>query len=313
MDDIDKTQIRRLDGGLLLIFRELLACRRVSETAQRLGLSQSAVSHALARLRDVFGDPLFLRRAHGLEPTRRALELGPRVEALIELFGAVVSRGAAFDPARSRRRFGIACPNAVASLIGDRLVERFRLEAPSAAFATRPVILDRALAAVRRGELDLALGVFDEIPTGLEAEVLYEDQYCVLARRDHPTVQGSVDLPRYATVGHVFVGNPDGALSDEGPFDRKRLDATYGRMPPPDVVRTHAYVSEWETAMLIAAGSDALVECPRRLAARYADRLGLQMIDPPQAPFRFTIQAVRRSGADPAVAWLIAQVGQCLD
>src|SRR5579871_2525803 len=98
MDEFDQLQIRKLDGGLLLIFRELLARRRARAVADQLALSPSAISHALVRLRDIFGDPLFIRRSHGLEPTQRALELGPRIEALIELIGQAVSSDAGFDP-----------------------------------------------------------------------------------------------------------------------------------------------------------------------------------------------------------------------
>jgi DNA-binding transcriptional LysR family regulator len=72
MSDFDLNQIRRLDGGLLLVFRELLRTRRAGAVAERLGLSPSAISHALNRLRDLFDDPLFIRRPHGFEPTRRA-------------------------------------------------------------------------------------------------------------------------------------------------------------------------------------------------------------------------------------------------
>src|SRR5882724_6567025 len=105
MSDIDLNDIRRLDGNLLLVFRELSRTRRTTEAARRLGITQSTVSHALARLRDLFADPLFVRRSHGLEPTRRALELAPRVDALIDMAGAVIGREGRFDPARSERRF----------------------------------------------------------------------------------------------------------------------------------------------------------------------------------------------------------------
>src|SRR5690348_16420879 len=99
MTDFDTLQIRKIDGGLLLIFRELLLRRRASSVAGQLGLSPSAISHALTRLRDVFGDPLFIRRSHGLEPTQRAIELGPKVEQLIQLIGTTVGGDAGFDPA----------------------------------------------------------------------------------------------------------------------------------------------------------------------------------------------------------------------
>ncbi len=312
MNEFDQVQIRKLDGGLLLIFRELLLRRRASDVAQHLGLSPSAISHALTRLRDIFGQPLFIRRSHGLEPTQKALELGPRIEALLTLMGETLSPDTGFDPARSRRRFGLACSEEIASLIGVGLVNTFATAAPRASFAVRWAILDRALRAVRRGEVDLALGVFRQIPAGLIATPLYEDDYCVIARQGHPTIRGSVDLLTYGRTGHVFVGNPDGALGEDAAIDREAMDATYGALPPPGLVKTYGYVTLWETAMLIVSSSDALADCPRRLAERYADRLGLQVIDPPFKPFRFTVQAVRATGGDQGVDWLAERIAEAV-
>ena len=281
MNEFDSVQIRKLDGGLLLIFRELMARRRASEVAQHLGLSPSAISHALGRLRDLFGEPLFIRRSHGLEPTQRAMELAPRIERLLGQIDEMVASESGFDPAASRRRFRIACPEDIASLIAQPLIAAFRREAPSATFSTRWAILDRALRAVHRGEADVALGVFLAIPTGLLGQALLEDDHCVIARQGHPDVQGALDGATYARVGHLFVGNPDGALADDPPIDRPTMDATYGKLPVAPRIRTHGYVAQWETAMLAVSGSDVLAECPRSLARRYADRLGLQVLDPP--------------------------------
>jgi DNA-binding transcriptional LysR family regulator len=310
MSEFDQLQIRKLDGGLLLIFRELLARRRASAVANQLGLSPSAVSHALARLRDVFGDPLFIRRSHGLEPTQRAIELGPRIEALIEAIGQTVSGDAAFDPGISRRRFRIAVADPIGTLIGPALVNSFRNEAPLATFSMRPGFLEQALRAVRRGEVDVALGLFNQIPSAFAATRLYADEYCVIAREGHPLVEGGrVDAHTYATVGHVFVGWPDGVFSDQIPVDREAMQATYGITPGPDVIRTHAYVALWETAMLMVAASDAMADCPRRLAVRYAARFGVQVLDPPYQPYPMTVQAVRRAGVpDAGLDWLITKL-----
>src|SRR5271167_3841359 len=132
MNEFDSVQIRKLDGGLLLIFRELMARRRASDVAQHLGLSPSAISHALGRLRDLFGEPLFIRRSHGLEPTQKALELAPRIERLLGQIDDMVSSDRSFDPAQSRRRFRIVCPDYIAPLIAPPLIEAFRREAPRA-------------------------------------------------------------------------------------------------------------------------------------------------------------------------------------
>lgn len=314
MDEFDQLQIRRVDGGLLLVFRELLLRRRATDAANRLGLSPSAISHALTRLRDLFGDPLFIRRSHGLEPTQRALDLGPQIEAVIAALDRAVAGEPAFNPARSSRRFRVACPAGVAALVGDRLVETLRAGAPRASVSMRWLILERALQAVRRGEIDLAIGVFDRVPRGLAGVPLYADEYCVIARKDHPEVQGRVGLKAYLRVGHVFVGTPDGALADETPLDREAVDATYGALPRAGIVSTQAYVTEWETAMLIVSGSDVLADCPRRLAEKFAPRLGLQVLDPPSPPFRFDVQAVRRADReDPGLDWLLARFREALE
>jgi DNA-binding transcriptional LysR family regulator len=118
---------------LLLVFRELSRTRRTTEAARRLGVTQSTVSHALARLRDLFADPLFVRRPHGLEPTQRALELAPRIDSLIDMAGAVMTR-VGFDPAYSERRFRLAAAEFVTALVGGRLVQTFRREAGACVF-----------------------------------------------------------------------------------------------------------------------------------------------------------------------------------
>ncbi len=313
MAEFDALQIRRLDGGLLLIFRELLLRRRASDVAGQLGLSPSAISHALTRLRDIFGAPLFIRRSHGLEPTQRAIELGPRIEALIAAMGEAISGDKGFDPSASQRRFRIVCPDHIATLLASPLVETFRREAPGATFSTRPAFLDRALRAVRRDEADVALGVFSQVSRGLVARTLFADDYCVIARRNHPRVKGTVDLVTYASIGHVFVGQPDGLLAEDASFDRKAMTASYGDLPSLDLMLAHAYFSQWETAMLTVSQSDILADCPRRLAVRFADVLGLQVLDPPFPPFRFTVRLVRRAETpDAGVDWLVERIAAAL-
>ncbi|HLI67910.1 MAG TPA: LysR substrate-binding domain-containing protein [Caulobacteraceae bacterium] len=311
MSEFDQLQVRKLDGGLLLVFRELLARRRASEVAAQLGLSPSAISHALGRLRDLFGEQLFVRRSHGLEPTQRALELAPKIEALIELIGQTVSTEQGFDPASARRRFRIACQGSIASLIGGHLTGTFRRFAPGCAFSIRPAMFDRALRAVRRGEVDVALGAFRQIPQGLAAAPLFEDDYVVIARKGHPQADGAIDMAAYALGGHIFVGDPDGALTDETPVDRETIEGTYGGMPGPGEVWTHAYVSQWETAMLLVSTTNAMADCPRSLARRFAGPLGLQVLEPPFGRFRFTVQAVRRANAaDPGLDWFMGRVAE---
>lgn len=309
MSDFDRKNIRKIDGGLLLIFRELLIRRKASEVASIMGLSQSAISHAMTRLRDVFSDPLFIRKSHGLEPTRRAIELGPKVEALLDLAASTLSNSSVFDASQSRRRFNIAWPAPLLSAFGSRIVETFLNEAPNASFASRQLMLDMALGALQRGDVDLAIGVFPSVPPGLQSEHILTDPYCVVARKNHPSVSDSIDLESYLTTGHIIMGSPLGVGVDEVTFDREQLADAFGSIPDPAEMRMIGYVTQFETALLMASSSNALVTCPRSLAEAVADRLQLQILDLPFELEPVEIVAVSRSESnDAGVEWLLQTI-----
>jgi DNA-binding transcriptional LysR family regulator len=295
MSEFDLSQIRRLDGGLLLVFRELLRTRRASTVAERLGLSPSAISHALSRLRDLFDDPLFVRRPHGFEPTRRALELGPKIEALIELTGQALTRNPGFDPASSERSFTLAAPEFVTALIGADLINRLKSVAPKVTFGVGFAGEEDAFRALRRGEIEFALGRFGAARPGFTSEVLFEDRYCVAARVDHPRVQGVIDDAGYREIGHVFAWSPS------------EVGADADRTEPGMVHR--ASVPQWLTALMLVSSTDALATCPRRLAERHAEKLGLQVLDPPFESDVIKVSILRRAGVqDIGVDWFLEQV-----
>ncbi len=295
MRDIDLNNIRRLDGGLLLVFRGLLRQRRTTAVGRELGLSQSAVSHALTRLRDLFDDPLFIRRPHGLEPTRRALELSPRIDALLDLAGETLGRESRFDPARSERRFALAAPEFVTALLGARLVKAFRKQAPRASFYVQFLGRNSPLDAVRRGELDVAIGRYPSVAPGLVAELLFEDRYCVVARRSHPAIRGRISYPAWLKTGHVFADT--------------RLEEGIDSPPPVDDIAFVAAVQRWLTALVMVSASDAIATCPLRLARSQARRLGLQVISAPFLRDRIPVYAVRREGGgDQGIDWFLGEI-----
>jgi DNA-binding transcriptional LysR family regulator len=295
MSEFDNNQIRRLDGGLLLVFRELLRTRRASAVAERLGLSPSAISHALNRLRDLFDDPLFIRRPHGFEPTRRAVELGPRIEALIELTGQTLSKETGFDPARSRRNFRFAAPEFVTALIGGELINRLKAEAPEVTFGIGFSGEEDAFRALRTGEIEFAIGRFGAARPGFVVEQLFEDVYCVAARRDHPELAGAITETQWQKIGHIYAWSASEVGADTG--------AAHVRL------KSLAFVPQWLTALAMAASTDGLVTCPRRLAERHAERLGLQVLDLPFPPSRIAVSVMRRTGAaDAGTDWFLGQV-----
>jgi DNA-binding transcriptional LysR family regulator len=298
MSDFSNSDIRRLDGGLLLVFRELLRQQRVVDAADTLGLSPSAVSHALARLRDLFDDPLFIRRPHGLEPTRAALQLGPKIESLIQLAGATLARDRGFEPSRSDRRFNLAAPEFVTALIGARLIRLLNKEAPHVSFAVGHQPQEPVMDALRKGEIDLAVGRFGALRPGLSAEDLYSDEYCAVARRGHPKFKGRISLKDYCDAGIVFAHWESEVAGDTA-------------LPGENQVKMAAAVPNWLSALLMVAASDSIAACPRRLAERQAKLLGLQVMKMPMKSQPFTVRAVRRTGdADAGVDWFLDKIRQ---
>lgn len=296
MNDIDTNKLRRLDGGLLLVFRELLRERRASRVAEKLGLSQPAISHALTRLRDLFDDPLFIRRPHGFEPTRRALDLGPKVDDLISLADAALRPDAGFDPAASRRMFRFAAPEFVTALIGGELIARLKAVAPGVTFGIGHASEEEALRALRTGEVDFAIGRFASRRPGYVVEPFLEDHYCVAARKGHPRITGSIDRTAWRETGHVFAWNRSETGEDDGDDDG-------GQVAP------LAAVPQWLTALMLVSASDGIATVPRKLVERHAERLNLQVLDMPVEPKRIVVSVMRRTGvSDPGVDWFLDQV-----
>lgn len=188
-------------------------------------------------------------------------------------------------------------PEFVAALIGGRLALAFQREAPRASFSLDLLLGGAALEALRSGEIDLVLGQFPGLPAGLDAKILYQDRFCVVARKRHPKIKGALDKRAFAKLPNIFA-SPSGGTS-----------IAHSTIPSPSLVSTVALVPGWLTALTMASASDAVVTCPRRLAQRMAGVLGLQIIDADFAGPRFEVSAIRRMGqADAGVDWLMAKV-----
>ncbi|MCB1692429.1 MAG: LysR family transcriptional regulator [Pseudomonadales bacterium] len=298
MTDIDRTKIRQLDFKLLLILQGVLRYRRTVEVADELGLSQPAVSHALRRLRELFGDPLFIRKPHGLEPTQHALALAPIVESLLNQANQAVGLIDSFDPGTSTRDFRIGSPDLLGPLIVAPLMKRFAASAPRARFTLRTIVGREAIVALAQDQLDITLGQFGNEVTEFTAEHLYDDPYVLVTRARHPSAKQRItqkllkELPfvTMSTRGG-FRGFTDAELEGHGIHRR--------------VV---ANVPRFSTAIEIVRHSDAAILCPGRLAAHYsapfkllARRLPLEL-----RPFRVMI--VKRPGPDAGRDWLFDEI-----
>lgn len=289
-----------LDLNLLVVLDALLVERSVTRAASRLGLSQSATSHALARLRDHFGDPLLVRTGDKLALTARATDLAEPVRgALAQLDGAV--RGArAFDPARARRAFTVAMADHVGALLLPPLHARLARAAPDVDLRVAAVHRDIE-AALDSDAADLLVTMSsggDDAP-GLYQQRLFDDRYVCVVRRGHPATRRALTVEAYAALPHLLIAPRGG----RGIVDRELAARGLARRVAMQV--PHALV-----APHVVAASDLVLTVIARFARAYADILPLEVLDVPLALPALTCRQRwhERSHHDPAHAWLRARV-----
>jgi DNA-binding transcriptional LysR family regulator len=283
MADIDDLKLRRLDLTTLMVFEGLMRTRKATRVAERLGMTQSSVSHALRRLRGVFGDELFLRRPHGLAPTAVAVALEAPIERALEGLRAAVAGPAPFDPARSNAVFRIGAYDYELATIAPALIGRVDKAAPSMRVITRALVRGEALSALSNAELDLAIGYFWRLPDDCDATPLYREDYVVVGRRDDPLMSRRLTLKRYTAARHVIV-SPAGDLTGivDQALARDNMKRTVIAAAP-----------LFFPALAMVAETGALATVPRRFGARYARAFGLKVAEPPLPIRSFEVSAVR--------------------
>jgi DNA-binding transcriptional LysR family regulator len=266
-------------------------------------MSQSAVSHALARLRALFGDALFLRRSYGLEPTRHALDLAPRVEELLAAMAGALGLATAFDAATTTRRFRIAAPDHLTTLLAPPLLSAFLGRAPKARFAFSQLLGEQALAALERDEIDLVLGRFGSRIEGFVVERIFDDRLCLIARRRHPRLRQGLTRALYAELDHV-------QISIAGDFRSLEVEPPGQRAVERRIV---AAVPRFNVAFAVVSRTDAVALAPRRLALAQADDYGLSLHEVPFRLDPIRMLAVRRQPLDLGTRWLLEQVKLALE
>jgi len=296
MSDIHKQKIiRQLDFTLLLILQGLLRYGRTVDVANELGLSQPAVSHALRRLRELLGDPLFVRKPHGLAPTHHALALAPLIESILASADDVISLAGRFDAATSIRDFRIGSPDLLGPLIAAPLMRRFETDAPRARFALRTLVGDEATTALRQDQLDIAVGQFLKNIEGLSVEHLYDDEYVLLSRADHPTAGKPVTRKMLGQLSFVTL-NPAAEFRGLTDDDFERFGVSR---------RIVSVVPRFFTALEMVSKTSACTLAPNRLAALYARRFRLEQRSLPVRLRPFRVQLVARTSSDAGRDWLI--------
>lgn len=293
-----------IDLNLLAVFQQVYRERQISAAARRLGLTQSAVSNALARLRRVFGDELFVRTAQGMQPTPFAEQVAEPIGAALANVAQALNYRSGFDPASSERRFTIALTDVGEVYFMPVLIERCRQLAPGVRVRSVRAGSIALKEEMETGRVDLAIGAFDDMSEALFQRQLFRQRFVTMLRAGHPLASGEVDLARFTTAAHLIVDAQD------SPYDRvNAVLAKAGIVPA-------ASVPHFTAVPYIVGAGDLVVTVPQKLAERAAAPFGLTSIEPPLAlpTLQTNVFWHRRFGQDPGNAWLreliVAQFGE---
>lgn len=296
MSDLSTSELRRLDLTLLLVFLGLLRHRKALDVAAELGLTQSAISQSLRRLRDIFGDDLFLRRPHGMEPTATALALEAPVAAAVDALRGALGAARAFDPATATGLVRIAALDAEQAVLIPPLAARLRELTPGLTLSVLPLGRAAAMEALAEGRADLVLGFVWDLPEAICGEVVYEESFLVAGRPDALPDAPRIALDAYCAADHVLI-SPGGDL--RGVVD-DRLEAM-GRTR-----RVTLGLPAFLPALAAVAASGALVTLPARVAQAFAPGFGLVTAKPPVPVRTFPVSVFwhRRNDSDPRTNWI---------
>jgi DNA-binding transcriptional LysR family regulator len=296
------TELAGIDLNLVLALDALLAERHVTRAAARLGVTQSAASHALARLRDLFGDQLLVRGPRGtMIPTTRALALAPAISRVLTDLSAALRGDATFDPATDRRTFRIATSDYVELVLMPRFVERIRRVAPNINVWCHP-LADHGDELLADSTVDVVLGLprGTARPAGSFEKILFDESFTCIVRKNHPLADTRLTLPRYCAAPHLLVAPraTPGSLVDDALAARGRSR------------RVALAVPHFLVVPYLIASSDLIATLATRVAATFADSLGLVMLPPPVELPRFEIALAwhERNRDDAAHRWLREQL-----
>ncbi len=286
-----------IDLNLLVAFDALMAERSVTRAGTRIGRTQPAMSAALARLRSLFGDELFVRGPSGLQPTPRAVDLAEPLGRALADIQRTLAFTQAFDPRSSAMSFNLGLSEHPTFVLLPRLVERLRDVAPGIVLRVRSFIArDDAVAMLDAGEVDLAVGVPPTTATGrILTRPLYEERFVCIVRHGHPAVGATWDMATFLGLSHLLVspenegfGHVDAALSKRGLKRRLALTLPQMHAAPELIVR-----------------SDMAATLLRGVVAASAHTAALHVLDPPLEldPIAFVLSWHRRNDGHPAQRW----------
>jgi DNA-binding transcriptional LysR family regulator len=286
--------LRRLDLNLLLTLDVLLSEHNVTRAAERLNLSQPSVSVHLARLRDLFGDPLLLPGPRGMRPTARADALREPLRQALETLERAVAPAAPFDPAASAHTWRVAASDYSETTVVQPALGGLRSAAPGSRLAVVEVVPSRIARQAEQGDIDLAFHTTEGAPPGLRRRALFTERYVLAARAGHPRLKRKPTLAQFCALEHVIV-SPDGG-GFAGATDQVLAQAGLSR-------RVVLSVPHFLFVRSVIETTDLVAMLPARVAGNSA---ALRIVEPPvEVPgYEMSMLWHERAHRDPAHQWL---------
>lgn len=287
--------INELEFNEIRLIAELADLRKLSAAAARLGLSQSAASHALARLRRRTGDPLFVRGSDGFYPTPYGERLSVAARKAINILLDGLASNAPFSAASTTRRFNVYLSDVGQMVLLPKLLTFLAREAPQASLRACPIPLDDPGAQLSSGEVDLAVGFFSNLTGGFRQSFLFRERYVCVVRVDHPNFRSGMTVEGFAKSPRAIAdasGMAHAVVEEE--LRKQHL------MAPPRLT-----VPQFMVLPLVIAHSDLLVIMPSRLAEAFAQLVSIKVLRPPVAlrPYDIKVFWHERFHRDPASRW----------
>jgi DNA-binding transcriptional LysR family regulator len=264
-------ELHQLDLNLLVVFNELLAERRVSKAADKLGVSQPAVSNSLAKLRRLFDDELFLRTPKGMEPTPYAEQLAESVGYALAMIHSGINQQTNFEPSSAQRSFTIGMTDIGEIYFMPALIERLRSEAPRVTLSTVRNTATTLRDDLESGKVDMAIGLLPQLKAGFFQRRLFSQSYACLMRRGHRLDKKRISVAEFSSAEHLVVvsaGTGHGKVDEL--LQRSGVDRTIRLTVPHYVSVGH-----------ILRASDLVATVPERLADRLVEPFGLVKVPHP--------------------------------
>ena len=290
--------MNNIDIKLLNLFVVLINERSVSNTAERLGMTQPAVSLALSRLRELFHDPLLLRSGRRMTPTSRALQIESSVRNMLSDYSALTRPPTVFDATKSTRVFVITAPEHVELRLVPNLLSKLRSLAPHVQLEVKAPNPERSFELLESGEVDLRLAWLIHPNVALRSLLCFQDKMVCIAKTNHPRIKSQLSLNDFLSIPHART------LGARGNTTNRVIDETLHGLGKK--ISMSFQMQNFGTVANVVGATDMIAMIPYSLAVKFAEQLPLQIIDPPIRLPRIKYAAYwhERSQHDTGHQWL---------